>query len=1342
MRNIKKILSIVLALALFIPTLASAKSVDFETVQVDENLKVLEETGKEKFEGKQDIEIKGKVRVVVELKKEPAINLAAAKGIEYAELNKGERQKLEGEILSEQNAVLNDMESKNIAIEFDKKEELPRFTTAFNGFAGFVEYEDIEKIEELPRVEKVYISNEYERPVLEMSSSTGMVKAVPTWELGYKGEGTVIAIIDTGVDPRHKDMVLSEETEPKLTKEDVANKIKEDNLKGNYYTAKVPYGYNYYDLNNEILDLGPEASEHGMHVAGTVGANGNPDEGGVRGVAPEAQILAMKVFSNDPIYSTTFDDIYLDAIDEAIKLGADVLNMSLGSTASFYEQENPVNVAITNAVNNGIVCSISAGNSGYLSYGYDNPIKQNPDIGLVGAPGLSYDSIQVASIENLELSVPYLSYEENDENDEGEESLPKNSAIVGDDAYDFGYLNMTPIAQKAVVDTRKVDGQVYLKLGEKKIVDMDGREIEVENKEVEYFYPNGQKSYKLFGEMITPSGNFLKIPMMVAGSINPAKVIKDKIEFVDCGIGTPAELENAEGKVALIIRGGLPFTEKIVNAQNAGAKGVIVYNHANGGEELVSMMYPPKGNIPAVFIGHNGGLALLELEEKYIKFHDDVMKTPNPSGGTMSDFSSWGTTPTLELKPEITAPGGQIYSTLQNNNYGVMSGTSMAAPHVTGGSALVRQYIKQDDRYKDLSVGEQARLAKVLLMNTAEVVSDEDGMPYSPRKQGAGIMNLYGAVSTPVRVINVNNGEAKVELKDFESTNFSMNLKAINDSDEDITYKVKVDVLTDLIYNYKGTEYNLLQTRKMVADVSPLGDITVPANSSTEFTVSVDFSNDPEAYRNMFVEGFVRLEEVTNTHPNLTVPYVGFYGNWDEPSIVDGFKDLGEEAFYKMTGMLDNQNYFMIPGKAAISPGTPAGKLNGTDTVTPLLSFLRNAEEVQYNILNKDEENLRTIKTEQFVRKNYIDGSRKRPEYSFRTDRIWNGKVGDEIVEDGLYYYQIKAKIQNSDSWQEKNIPVYVDTEAPIITDVIYNPTTGNISWKATDETSGLMAFDIWVGNEKVANGIKAQEGKGEYEYPIEEIIHGMTNPEVTVVGFDYAANAGMKSIVVDYAVPSIYLTSPTLLDPYKERDILVEGAVFDVENPIVKINGVEIETVYDENITVLNPDNPKEVARTGAGYKYSTTMNFPDGYNNVSVEVFSSNGGFMSIARRFYVDSTPPELNIKVKERDSSSDKVELEINMKDKFPFLLLYVRDSEEFRFDGMELSSDVHPVDETITVEVPLKEGDNSITVKLIDFAGNETVKTINVNRTNGIVEETEVEPENPIVTQPIEEQIEE
>ena len=53
---------------------------------------------------------------------------------------------------------------------------------------------------------------------------------------------------------------------------------------GRYFTAKVPYGYNYYDLNDEILDPGPNASEHGMHVAGISAVNGNPEEGGVQGV--------------------------------------------------------------------------------------------------------------------------------------------------------------------------------------------------------------------------------------------------------------------------------------------------------------------------------------------------------------------------------------------------------------------------------------------------------------------------------------------------------------------------------------------------------------------------------------------------------------------------------------------------------------------------------------------------------------------------------------------------------------------------------------------------------------------------------------------------------------------------------------------------------------------------------------------------------------------------------------------------------------------------------------------------------------------------------------------------
>ncbi len=64
-----------------------------------------------------------------------------------------------------------------------------------------------------------------------------------------------------------------------------------------------------------------------------------------------------------------------------------------------------------------------------------------------------------------------------------------------------------------------------------------------------------------------------------------------------------------------------------------------------GGEELINMATPDVQTIPAVFIGNSAGQALLELEEKLVTFYSGTMDIPNPSAEEMSDFSSWGTTP-------------------------------------------------------------------------------------------------------------------------------------------------------------------------------------------------------------------------------------------------------------------------------------------------------------------------------------------------------------------------------------------------------------------------------------------------------------------------------------------------------------------------------------------------------------------------------------------------------------------------------------------------------------------------------------------------------------------------
>ena len=69
--------------------------------------------------------------------------------------------------------------------------------------------------------------------------------------------------------------------------------------------------------------------------------------------------------------------------------------------------------------------------------------------------------------------------------------------------------------------------------------------------------------------------------------------------------------------------------------------------------------------------------------------------TDVPGGFVPSDFSSWGVPGNLDLKPEITAPGGNIWSTLTDGTYGSMSGTSMSAPSVTGMAAVVAQYLRE-----------------------------------------------------------------------------------------------------------------------------------------------------------------------------------------------------------------------------------------------------------------------------------------------------------------------------------------------------------------------------------------------------------------------------------------------------------------------------------------------------------------------------------------------------------------------------------------------------------------------------------------------------------------------
>lgn len=1071
------------------------------------------------------------VRVIIQLKEKPAISYV--EGIEkYTSLSETKRASLESNILNTQRAVEYDLSNKGIKLNVEN-----RMTVAANAFSAIVKGSEIEKIRVNEEVENVFISNEYERPETpQMVTSHDMIGSNYTWDtLGYKGEGMVVAIVDTGIDPSHKDMKISDGVEVKLTKDFVDSTKTVESLPGTYRTKKVPYGYNYYDKNEIILDT--SIRSHGMHVAGTVGANGE-----IKGVAPEAQLLAMKVFSRDPDFPSTYDDIYMKAIDDAIKLGVDVINMSLGSPSGFYQPNGAIDKMITEARAHGVVFSISAGNEAHSTDGAPNghgyPSINNPDIGLVGSPSLNKDAISVASIENTHMQTNYILYGE----------------------------------------------------GEK-------------------------AAYSIAG------------PYALAGEFTD-------IEFVDAGLGGVEDFEGKDfiGKVALISRGEYAFTDKIMNAQNAGAAVAIVYNHAGGGEELVNMQYPDgEGTIPAAFIAHSHGNAINALVNKTISFPDELMKVPNPNAWAMSDFTSWGTTPTLDVKPEITAPGGQIYSTLEADNYGMMSGTSMAAPHLAGGAALVEQYVKIE--HTNISDEQISEFSKILLMNTATPVRDPYGFFYSPRRQGAGLMNLPGALTTGATVIN-EDGEPKVKLGDFKEKKFDIHLVAKNHSDEDLTYKIEVDVLAEWIHpaGFSFLDVEPLQGVKVTGDK----EITLASGASKTISVAVDFSNGivpgtgTPIRDNMFIEGFVRLiapteetvdGEVVEKYPSLVVPYVGFYGDWygeDSPRILDGMARFDEDSYFGISGIVNQDTAYMgfdpIIGyenainKLAISPESI--EENAHTEINPVLSFMRNAEEVQFNILDKYGNEIRKIKTENWVRKQY--DNTQGIWYSYNSDRSWDGKANGEVVEDDKYFYEIKAKPQNGE-YQVYKYPVYVDTVAPEIVNFKYE---GNkLSWKATDE--GLSHSILYIDDAEIGGLAPSEDGIYELEIAT-EIPEGV---KIEIEAYDYAGN--VSSAVTNQVAgntPTMTFTTPEPFALYDTNDIIVEGEALSKEG----IKSLVAYLVRDG--VALDPIN---MPFDKEGYFFKEIKDLEDGVYSirlVATDVFDQK---YEIFRYFHVDTTAPVVDM-----------------------------------------------------------------------------------------------------------------
>ena len=351
----------------------------------------------------------------------------------------------------------------------------------------------------------------------------------------------------------------------------------------------------------------------------------------------------------------------------------------------------------------------------------------------------------------------------------------------------------------------------------------------------------------------------------------------ETFELVQAGIGQPEDFEGSdvEGDIAIIERGGIPFAEKMQNAKEAGAAVVIVYNNEEG---QIPYYVGESSDFAISFrVSDVDGALLNSAAEEGTPLTFDELTDIQTEGDYLAEFSSRGPVDgTFDIKPDVTAPGVAIYSTVPsfindpeentyNSAYARMQGTSMASPHVAGAAALV---LSANQEYDPFDV-------KAALMNNAVDMQEE----YSVYEIGAGRINVYEAVHAST-LVTINDETDMVENGDVvsvENITPSLSYGSYYADGDDITSNKTLVIAnhSDGEQTY-STEVAFLSANGNRKDADENG---VTLTTDDEITVSEGESIETQAIMNVpsdaaigTYEGNVLITSQTNDE-TYTVPF-------------------------------------------------------------------------------------------------------------------------------------------------------------------------------------------------------------------------------------------------------------------------------------------------------------------------------------------------------------------------------------------------------------------------------------------------------------------------------------
>ncbi|PHS14768.1 MAG: hypothetical protein COA86_15345 [Kangiella sp.] len=576
---------------------------------------------------------------------------------------------------------------------------------AINGLVVELTFNEAQKISRMPEVAFV---EQDELVQLETDTGPALIGAGSVWDgtatgTEYRGEGTIIGVIDTGVNTDHRSFaatgddgytVVNPYGEGVFVGDCVADaSLCNSKLIGvrSYSAVTDVYSDPIFDGDTRPAN-GEDYNGHGSHTSSTAGGNvlldvpltsndgsgANTGDGtesaftfaSMSGVAPHANIISYQIClpgNRGDTYSGCYSAAGIGAIDDAISDGVDVINYSIGGTTNFSPWTSSTEIGFLNARAAGIFVAVSAGNSG-----------PGPETSTKVAPW--YTSV-AASTHGRSVGPGVLF-----------------------DGAPFLFTASQGPAVPAVVTA----------------------------------------------------------PVVYAGDVDAAN-------FEGC---LAFAADSFTDSIALISRGACAFADKVNNAADAGADLVIVFNSRDG--DATFIMGGTAGTpIPSVMVSQNSGASMVAslaatpgLTATFDASDAASFVLTFGQQDSIASFSSRGRNRFVDIiTPQIAAPGVNVYAAYADEqpfldvsatnpaDFGFLSGTSMASPHIAGSAALVKQAHPNWNP-------DQIRSA--LMMTATTAMTKEDGVTAADYfDMGAGRVQVNLAVNAGlVMSENVSNYEA------------------------------------------------------------------------------------------------------------------------------------------------------------------------------------------------------------------------------------------------------------------------------------------------------------------------------------------------------------------------------------------------------------------------------------------------------------------------------------------------------------------------------------------------------------------------------------------------------